>query len=215
MTVHWIDWTIILGFLVLLTGAALATRRYSRSVADFMVANRCAKRYLLTTAHAMSILGAVSIIQEFQIKYEAGFVSQWWGYMLIPIGLFVSLSGWVVYRWRATRILTQAQLFEMRYNKPYRIFVGILAFAGGVWGLGDLPRGGGQILHRLSGSSRRGACAGGDGIDLPGDHDRPDRDRPGVHVYRGADHGHRHRLHAGDFHHGRVHGVVRVRDVHL
>ncbi|VGO13328.1 hypothetical protein PDESU_01884 [Pontiella desulfatans] len=139
MNLHWIDWTLIVVFLGLLTGAALFTRTYMRGVADFMAAGRCANRYLLTSAHAMSMLGLMQVVQEFQTYYEAGFGGIWWMTMTIPIGLAVSLSGWVVYRWRATRVLTQAQLFEMRYGKGYRIFTGIVVFATQLFGLSIFP----------------------------------------------------------------------------
>jgi SSS family solute:Na+ symporter len=134
-----IDWVILFGFIALLGLVAIRASRLTRSVADYMVANRCAGRYLLTAASAMSALGAIQVVQEFQRSYEAGFAAMWWNQMLIPIGLAVSLSGWVVYRWRSTRILTQAQLFELRYSRNYRIFAGILAFVGGVAGLGIFP----------------------------------------------------------------------------
>jgi SSS family solute:Na+ symporter len=134
-----LDSIILFGFVALLGAIAIRASSLARSVADFMVANRCAGRYLLTAASAMSALGAIQVVQEFQRSYEAGFAAMWWNQMLIPIGLAVSLSGWVVYRWRSTRILTQAQLFEQRYSRNYRIFAGILAFLGGVAGLGIFP----------------------------------------------------------------------------
>lgn len=139
MNLHWIDWMLIGGFLLLLAGVVLYTRKFMRSVADYMAAGRCADRYLLTTAAGMSMLGLTQVVQEFQTYYEAGFGGIWWMTVTIPVGLLVSLSGWVVYRWRATRILTQAQLFEIRYGKSYRIFTGIVVFATQLFGLSIFP----------------------------------------------------------------------------
>lgn len=139
MTFSAIDWWIIGIFLAGLVAVAIYTNMYSKSVADFLVANRCGGRYLLTTACAMNILGSATIIAQFQVHYDAGFTALWWNQLLIPIFLFVSLSGWVGYRWRQTRILTQSQFFELRYSKSYRVMAGIIGFLSGVFGLGIIP----------------------------------------------------------------------------
>jgi len=41
---------------------AVYTKQYTRNVADFPVANRCAGRYLLSIAEGMSSLGAIAIL---------------------------------------------------------------------------------------------------------------------------------------------------------
>ena len=61
---HWIDWTIIgvsIGIVLLI---AVFSRRYTKSVADFLTANRCAGRYLLTAAEMAGALAIVSFIAQ-------------------------------------------------------------------------------------------------------------------------------------------------------
>jgi hypothetical protein len=48
MNLHWIDWTIIVLLLGSLIGITTYAKRYMRSVADFLAANRLAGRYMLT-----------------------------------------------------------------------------------------------------------------------------------------------------------------------
>ena len=50
MNLSWIDWTIMAVAVVLLRAVSLSTRSYMKGVADFLAANRCAGRYLLTIA---------------------------------------------------------------------------------------------------------------------------------------------------------------------
>jgi len=43
-----IDWTVVAIMFLVIIYAASTTRKYMRSVADFLVAGRCAKRYMMT-----------------------------------------------------------------------------------------------------------------------------------------------------------------------
>ena len=139
MILGWIDWTIVAGFLVLLLAVAAWTRRYTRSVSDYLAANRCAGRYLLTLSDGMAALGAIAVIANFEKFYHAGFAASWWGFMMGPLGMVAALSGWVVYRYRETRAMTMAQFFEMRYGRSFRIFSGILCFVSGILNYGVFP----------------------------------------------------------------------------
>lgn len=139
MHLHAIDWIIVGTFLCILFAVALYVSRFNRSVADFLTANRCARRYLLTTASGMSGLGAISMLATYEKFYQAGFGALWWAQMLGPISLMLALSGWIIYRLRATRAMTMAQFFEVRYGRKFRIFAGILGWTAGVFNYGIFP----------------------------------------------------------------------------
>lgn len=139
MKLTWIDWTIVLGFVGSLALLAAYTKRYTKSVSDFLAADRCAGRYLLTMSEGMAGLGAASVIANFEKFYKAGFAASWWGLMLAPIGIIIALSGWVLYRYRETRAMTMAQFFEMRYSKKFRVYAGMLAWISGTINYGIFP----------------------------------------------------------------------------
>ncbi|HAI10117.1 MAG TPA: sodium:solute symporter [Phycisphaerales bacterium] len=139
MKLTWIDWSIVLGFVGALTALAAYTKRYTKSVSDFLAADRCAGRYLLTMSEGMAGLGAASVIANFEKFYKAGFAASWWGLMLAPIGIIIALSGWVLYRYRETRAMTMAQFFEMRYSKKFRVYAGMLAWISGTINYGIFP----------------------------------------------------------------------------
>ena len=90
-----IDLGIVGVILAVVVGAAIYTRRYTHSVADFLSANRCAGRYLLTLASGMSGLGAITIVAQWEQVYQAGFSAGFWGQMMAPLGLILALSGWI------------------------------------------------------------------------------------------------------------------------
>lgn len=136
---HWIDWTIIGVLIAALTVTLIICQRYVKSTADFLAANRCAGRYLLAITSGIAGIGAISIIANFEQYYEAGFSPIWWSFLSGPLGLIISITGWVYYRFRETRCLTMAQFFEVRYSRKFRVFCGILGWLSGVLNYGLFP----------------------------------------------------------------------------
>ena len=134
-----LDWIIAAVFVGGFAALALYLKRYTRSVADFLAANRCAGRYLLTVAEGASGVGAITLIAQFEVYYHAGFVPAFWMLMLLPSALIISLSGWVIYRYRQTRAMTLAQFFEMRYSRSFRVFAGSIGFLSGILNYGIFP----------------------------------------------------------------------------
>lgn len=115
------------------------TKRYMKSTADFLAANRCAGRYLLTMCTGIASMGAISIVAIMQMKYKTGLAGAWWWYVGIPVGLLLSLTGWVQYRYRETRAMTMAQFFEMRYSRKFRILAGCVMWISGIINFGVFP----------------------------------------------------------------------------
>ena len=134
-----IDWTIIFAVMGVLFVIAFVAKQYTRSVSDFLVANRCAGRYLLSLSEGASGLGLISFIAYWQMYYEAGFSALWWSAIMLPVGLFITLSGFVVYRLRQTRVMTIAQFFEVRYSRKFRVYTGFIAWISGIVNYGIFP----------------------------------------------------------------------------
>jgi solute:Na+ symporter, SSS family len=139
MNLYAIDYTIIITLTLVLIVSAYTSRRYTQSVAGFLAANRCAGRYVLGVAEGISAVGAISIVAMFEAFYKSGFSFAWWGLTLSVVTVVISLSGWIQYRYRQTRALTLAQFFEMRYNKPFRVFSGLVMFTSGMINFGIFP----------------------------------------------------------------------------
>jgi len=116
---HWIDWMVVAGLILVTVFTGAYTKKYVRGVADYLSANRCAGRYLLTVAQGISGLSVVSIVANYEQYYRSGFPGLWWQQIMLPTTLLISLSGFVMYRFRETRALTMAQFFEMRYQQPH------------------------------------------------------------------------------------------------
>lgn len=139
MNLHWLDVVILVFFMLIVAGTLLLVRNKTKSVADFLAGSRCAGRYLLTVANAIGGFGAVSAVAIWELNYKAAFAVPWWGGLSAPAGLIITLSGWVIYRYRQTRALTLAQFFEIRYSRNFRVFAGFLSYFSGVLNYGIFP----------------------------------------------------------------------------
>ena len=134
-----IDWIVVCIPLTIVVITGVYAQQFVRSVADFVSANRSASRYLLCIAGAELGTGAVVFVNQFEIFAHGGFAYVWWAAIGIPVALILSITGFVNYRYRQTRAMTLAQFFEIRYNKSFRLFTGLLGFFAGMLNFGIIP----------------------------------------------------------------------------
>ena len=139
MNLTLVDWSILGGFLLVVLGVAVYTKRYVLGVADFVAGNRCAGRYLLVGSELMAAISATMFVAKFEQFYQGGFPILWWTGLITLVTLAKGLLGWVQYRFRETRALTMPQFFEMRYNRKFRLFTGILAWLSGIFNFAIHP----------------------------------------------------------------------------
>ncbi len=132
MNLTWLDWSIVLIILAIMVGMVFLSKTLLRSVTDFLATGRTGGRYIISMFHGTAALGAITIVGALEQNFAAGFNSRWWEMMTTIILVGMSVTGWVVYRYRQTRAMTMAQFFEIRYSRNFRIFAGFMAFASGV-----------------------------------------------------------------------------------
>ncbi|MGC8540504.1 MAG: hypothetical protein ACP5QA_07725 [Phycisphaerae bacterium] len=135
-----LDW-IMLAVPVLITAIiGVKTQKYTRSVADFMPASRVAGRYLVATASNEAVFGITNVIGQFEIFFVSGFAAyNFWILANNAVWLFILLSGFIIYRYRESRVMTLGRFFEIRYSKSFRVFAGSLAFLSGIVAYGIYP----------------------------------------------------------------------------
>ena len=134
-----IDWTIVAVCIIALSVFTFRAARYMEGVSDFLSAGRSAGRFMQCFAGGMSGVGAMSLVAVFEMYYVSGFSPMWWQMMFWPIGMFITLSGWVYYRFRETRCMTMAQFFEIRYSRNFRVYAGLITWASGIINFGIMP----------------------------------------------------------------------------
>ena len=134
-----LDWSIVVIVFVFIIAIVIASKKLMRSVSDFLAAGRTGGRYLISLSQGTAALGAITIVGMLEMNYIAGFCLRWWEMIMAVVLVAISVSGWVLYRFRQTRALTMAQFFEIRYSRNFRIFAGLLAFFSGIINFGIFP----------------------------------------------------------------------------
>ncbi len=118
---HWLDWLIVIIPVVLILWLAVYSKKYVRGVVDFLAAGRVAGRYVLSAGDMTSGMGVIALVALVESKYQVGYALSFWEYLTVPVGILMSLTGYCVYRFRATRSLSIGQFLEMRYSRRFRI----------------------------------------------------------------------------------------------
>jgi SSS family solute:Na+ symporter len=139
LNLTWIDWGIVAAVFAFIVGVVIVSKPLMRSVSDFLAAGRTGGRYLISLSQGTASLGAITIVGMLEMNYIAGFNMRWWEMAMAVVVVGISVSGWVLYRFRQTRAMTMAQFFEIRYSRNFRIFAGALAFVSGIINFGIFP----------------------------------------------------------------------------
>ncbi len=123
----WIDWCITIIPMAALIWMAFYSRRYARGVVDYLAAGRIAGRYVISVGDLTAGLSVISLVAGCEQNYQTGFAVGFWGAVTAPVGVFIALTGYCMYRWRETRCLSMGQFLEMRYgSKFFRVFCATL-----------------------------------------------------------------------------------------
>ena len=123
---HWIDWIIVLGPIAFILGIAVYTRKYVRGVTDFLAAGRLAGRYVISVGDMQAGLALITFVALCESQYQCGMAIGFWNNLTIPVSIFLSLTGYCLYRYRQTKCLSIGQFLEVRYNRPLRIIAAFI-----------------------------------------------------------------------------------------
>lgn len=121
-----LSWLIIFIPLVLIFFMAFYSKRYVRDVADYLASGRVAGRYVISVGDLTAGLSVITLVALCEQNYLTGMAMTFWNQLLVPLGIFISLSGYCIYRFRQTRCLSAGQFFELRYSRKFRIVAAII-----------------------------------------------------------------------------------------
>ncbi len=160
MNMALLDWVVVGAVMALFLSMAFLANRLSASVSDYLVAGRCAGRYMLTVASGTEWIGAIHIVAMFQVYYKTGLCGLWWVMLTTPIFVYVAISGWGIFRFRETRAMTLSQFLEMRYSPGIRIAAGVITWVTGILNFAIFPAVSAKVIITLLGLPAEFSLAG-------------------------------------------------------
>ena len=133
MNLAWADWVVTgICLLLVLAGGAMC-RHFVRGVADFIVAGRSVRKYLLLSTGMAEGLGLISIASVCQEGFERGFGLIVYSLVSLSVNIVVfGIFGFAIMRYRELKVMTLPQFYEMRYSKGVRLTVGLVTGISGV-----------------------------------------------------------------------------------
>lgn len=117
----WLDWVILVVPVLFVLCMAAYSRKYVRGVADFLAAGRVAGRYVICVGDMEASLSVITLAALCEREFQCGRAVGFWGNLIVPISIFMSLTGYCIYRYRQTKCLSIGQFLELRYNRQLRI----------------------------------------------------------------------------------------------
>ncbi len=151
MTLTFVDWSIIVVYLVGCMAAGLWMRRFVRGVQDFAVAGREMDVNLGIASLAATELGLVTIMYTAQLGYEKGFAGATIGVIICVAMWLVGRTGFVIGPLRDAGVMTIPELFEKRFSPRVRWLAGLFVVLGGLLNMGIFLRLGGEFLVHATG----------------------------------------------------------------
>ena len=121
-----LDWLIIVLPVAFVLYMGWRSRRYVIQVSDFLSAGRLCGRYLISIADIANGLSIIGLVAYVEVHYRTGFALTFWQNLTMPLGVVLSLTGFVTYRFRETKSMSFGQYIEMRYSRKLRIFASAL-----------------------------------------------------------------------------------------
>lgn len=131
MRFSWIDWSIVLLYVVVAFGIGVGARRKVSTIADFLVAGRHIRYHLGIATLVATELGLVTMMYFAEQGFRFGFAAFIIGVLWAAAYYVVGKTGFVLARIRSLDIMTITEYFALRYSRGVRVLgAGLLTIAG-------------------------------------------------------------------------------------
>jgi SSS family solute:Na+ symporter len=151
MTFNFIDWLILVIYLVLTMGVGFWMKRYVEDLSGYLVAGRRIKVYLGVATFAATEIGTITFMYFGELGYVSGFSCFVIGLLSMVAYMFVGKTGFIIVALRKHQVMTIPEFYELRYSRRVRLIGGIILFLGGVLNMGIFLKFDGIFLSEVIG----------------------------------------------------------------
>ncbi len=135
-TFVFIDWALIIGFLIVSLSIGLFARKQIVNIDDFLLVGRKLRSFRGIATLASTEMGLVTIIYFSEEAYSNGFVAILAGIIAAITMWVIGSTGFIIKHLRSLGIRTVPEYFEMRFRPGVRWIAGILIFITGILNMG-------------------------------------------------------------------------------
>jgi len=146
-----IDWIIVVAYLAFSVAIGMIGRRYVGSVSHYLVAGRELGVYVGIATLAATEIGTITFMYNAELGYRYGFAAFVAALISGLVMIIIGRTGFVISRFRALRLMTVPEFFELKYSRGLRLFTGTLVALGGILNMGVFLRIEGEFLTVVSG----------------------------------------------------------------
>jgi len=151
-----LDWGIVAVYLSISVVIGLLVRKYVRNMADFVSAGRGLGTCLGIATLTGTEMGLVTLMFSAQKGFTGGFAAFHIALAAGVVAFFVGLSGLIIYRLRALKVLTIPEFYERRFGRRTRILGGVVLAFGGILNMGLFLKVGSMFIVGVTGLSETG-----------------------------------------------------------
>jgi len=146
-----IDWTIVLLYVLASGIIGFLCRKYIKDMADFVVAGRRLNLFIAVATFSSTEMGLVTVMYFAEEGYTNGFSAFTMGVIFCLVMVTIGLTGFIIKPLRASRVMTIAELYELRYNRKVRFLGGVVIATAGILNMGVFLKYGAVFLSKVTG----------------------------------------------------------------
>jgi solute:Na+ symporter, SSS family len=150
-----IDWVIVAGYIALSMVVGIIGKRYIGNVSHYLVAGRELGIYVGIATLAATEIGTITYMYNGELGYKYGFAAFAAALVSGLVMIIVGRTGFVISRFRALKLMTVPEYFEVKYSRGLRIVTGLLVALGGILNMGVFLKIEGEFLTIVSGINVR------------------------------------------------------------
>ena len=136
MRFTWLDWSIVVIYIVVAFGVGIVARGRVNKISDFLVAGRQLRYHLGVATLVATELGLITMMYFAEQGFRFGLSAFIIGIIWAAAYYLVGRTGFVVDRIRRLEIMTITEYFQLRYSKGVRVLGAVLLTIAGVLSLG-------------------------------------------------------------------------------
>jgi SSS family solute:Na+ symporter len=146
----WLDWTLVLAYIVAATVIGVLCRRYIRNLADFIVAGRGVSSFLGVATLSGTEIGLVTVMYFAEYGFTNGFSALTVALLAGLSMLVVGLTGFMIAGLRRSGAMTLAEYYQIRFSPGARLLGGIIIAAAGILNMGVFLKVGALFIHKIA-----------------------------------------------------------------